>query len=129
MKLFKTDPPREFKVGLDNRVVIKDCGSLFLSPDEQITLKTETGAEYDVARKAWGFYATPSTNGRLKSFGLRAILVKNRMERYFVLLVERGHEREFQQYIDQEELGIVAWLDDLDHLVEFSKKLASEPEL
>jgi len=42
--------------------------------------------------------------------------VKNRIKRYFVLLVEKGHEKEFQEYIDQEPLDVVAWLDDSDHL-------------
>jgi len=130
MKIIRNDPPREFEVGFDKKGVIKDCGSVLLSPDEQVTLKTDAGAEYDVTRKSWGFYATPSTNGRLSSFGLRTVLVKNRIKRYFVLLVEKGHEKEFQEYIDQEPLDIVAWLDDPDHLEKLSKlKLSVEQEL
>jgi hypothetical protein len=130
MKLILKKPPREFEVGFDKKGVIKDCASLLLSSDEQVTFKTEAGAEYDVTRKSWGFYATPSTNGRLSSFGLRAVLVKNRIERYFVLLVERGREKEFEEYIEHEPLGIVAWLDDLAHLEELSKlKLAVSRDL
>jgi hypothetical protein len=130
MKLIQKDPPREFEVGFDKKGVIKDCGSVFLSPDEQVTLKTNKGAEYDVTRKSWGFYATPSINGRLSSFGFRTALVKNRIKRYFVMLVEKGHEKEFQEYIDQEPLDIVAWLDDPDHLERLSKlKLAADQDL
>lgn len=121
MKIIRNDPPREFEVGFDKKGVIKDCGSVLLSADEQVTLKTDTGAEYDVTRKSWGFYATPSINGRLSSFGLRTVLVMNRIGRYFVLLVEKGHEKEFQEYIDQEPLDIVAWLDDSDHLEKLTK--------
>ena len=54
-----------------------DCGRIALAPDEQVTFTTEAGGEYDVTRKSWGFYATPSINGRLKTFGLRAALVRN----------------------------------------------------
>lgn len=130
MKLIQKEPPREFEVGFDKKGVIKDCGSVFLSPDEQVTLKTDAGAEYDVTRKSWGFYATPSTNGRLSSFGFRTVLVKNRIDRYFVLLVEKGHEKEFHEYIDQEPLNIVAWLDDPVHLEELSKlQLAADQDL
>ena len=71
MKFTENIPPRTFEVGGARRFLMADCGTLELDADEQITLVTESGAEYDVARKDWGFYATPSLNGRLESFGLR----------------------------------------------------------
>jgi hypothetical protein len=116
MKFEPKNPPREFEVGYDIKGVIRDCGSMRLAPDEQVTFLTEDGGEYDLTRKEWGFYATPSLNGRLAGFNLRAVLVKNRVERYFVLLVERGKEEAFDRYIRQEPLKIVAWLDSLEAL-------------
>jgi hypothetical protein len=116
MKFEPKNPPREFEVGYDVKGIIRDCGSMRLLPDEQVTLLTEDGGEYDVTRKDWGFYATPSLNGRLAGFNLRAVLVKNRVERYFVLLVERGKEAAFDRYVRQEPLKIVAWLDSLEAL-------------
>jgi len=113
------DPPRIFEVGYGETVRMCDCGRLALEADEQVTFTTASGAEYDVARKSWGFYATPSLNGRLQDFGLRGVLVRNRIDRYFVLLVERGHEPEFERYLDVEELHVVTWLDttaDLERL-------------
>jgi hypothetical protein len=64
MKFLPKDPPRRFTVGSSVKFDMKDCGTLALTPDEQITLVTEKGAEYDVARKDWGFYATPSRTVR-----------------------------------------------------------------
>jgi hypothetical protein len=91
---------------------MKDCGELRLDPDEQVTLVTARGGEYDVARKDWGFYATPSLNGRLVQFGLRGVLIRNRATgRYFVLLVERGTEDGFDAYLVQEGLEVIAWMD------------------
>ena len=116
MKFEPKNPPREFEVGHDIKGVIRDCGWMRLAPDEQVTFLTEDGGEYDLTRKDWGFYATPSLNGRLAGFNLRAVLVKNRVERYFVLLVERGKEEAFDRYIRQEPLKIVAWLDSLEAL-------------
>ena len=29
-------------------------------------------------KKNWGFYSTPSINGRLKKFGLKCALIKNK---------------------------------------------------
>lgn len=116
------DPPRRFTVGNTVKFEMADCGALALAPDEQVTFVTEDGAEYDVARKAWGFYATPSLNGRLQTFGLRGVLIRNRgTGRYFVLLVQRGREPQFDAYCAQENLVVIAWLDSsetLDRLAE-----------
>jgi hypothetical protein len=112
MRFDRKDPPRRFTVGNAGPIEMKDCGTLHLTADEQVTLVTESGGEYDVARKDWGFYATPSLNGRLEGFGLRAVLIQNRgTKRYFVLLVERGCEQSFRRYLEVENLRIVHWLD------------------
>src|SRR4051812_14896729 len=110
MKFDIKDPPRKFTIGDPPRVEISDCGRLHLAPDELVTLVTEGGKEYDVARKDWGFYATPSLNGRLESFDLRGVLVRSRVSgRYFMLLVERGKEPSFERYIASEHCDIVCW--------------------
>ena len=112
MRFTQKLPPRRFTVGNIIKLEMSDCGTLALAPDEQVTLVTESGAEFDVARKDWGFYATPSLNGRLQSFGLRGVLIRNTLTScYFVLLVERGREDAFSTYMARESLEIVAWLD------------------
>jgi len=111
MKFTRIDPPRTYDVGFGETVTISDCGCIALAPDEQVTFTTESGAEYDITRKDWGFYATPSLNSRLAGFGLRAVLVQNRIDRYFVLLVEQGQEAAFERYLTVEGLVIVTWLD------------------
>ena len=117
MKFMPKEPPRRFPVGNAAKFDMKDCGTVALDADEQVTFLTAKGGEYDVARKDWGFYATPSLNGRLESFGLRAVLIRNTLTgRYFVLLVERGREEAFSAYMVQESLEVVAWLDSTDAL-------------
>jgi hypothetical protein len=112
MQFEPRDPPRRFLVGNATPFEMKDCGSIRLGNDEQVTFVTGNGAEYDVARKDWGFYATPSLNGRLEQFGLRGVLVRNRVTgRYFVLLVEHSKENSFERYLARENLRIVHWLD------------------
>lgn len=124
MKFEPRQPPRLFKVGNAVKFDMKDCGTLRLEPDEQVTLVTGAGAEYDVARKDWGFYATPSLNGRLEQFGLRGVLIKNRgTGRYFILLVERGREALFDAYCEQENLAVIAWLDGSDALDALAARL------
>ena len=123
MKFQPRHPPREFEVGFDKKGIIHDCGSMYLAPDEQITFVTDNGNEYDVTRKDWGFYAGPSLNGRLAGFNLRAVLVKNRVDRFFVLLVERGMEASFESYVREEPLQIIAWLDTKESLLELEARL------
>lgn len=113
MKLTLIEPPREFTVGSpERRITLRDCGRLELEPDEQVTFVTDQNVEYDVARKSWGFYATPSLNGRLKQFGLRPALAKNASGRYYVLLCELGKESAFGHYMNMENMHVVCWLDD-----------------
>lgn len=111
MRFDARQPPRRYPAGRHLPVEIADCGSLHLDADEQVTFVTERGGEYDVARKSWGFYATPSTNARLAGFGLRAALVLNEVDRAFVMLVEAGEEADFQAYLDGEHIRLLAWLD------------------
>lgn len=125
MKFDAKNPPRRFPVGNSVRFEMSDCGTLRLNPDEQITLVTEAGGEYDVARKDWGFYATPSLNGRLPQFNLRGVLIRNTLTgRYFVLLVERGQEAAFEEYRRQESLEIVSWLDSTEALDALRSRMA-----
>jgi|KBSSwiStaDraftv2_1062776.scaffolds.fasta_scaffold907592_2 hypothetical protein len=113
MKFTPIDPPRRFEVsGRGVKLILSDCAHIALAPDEQVTFTTESGGEYDVVRKDWGFYATPSTNGRLKSFGLRAALVVSGYGKLFVVLVEAGREDAFLAYVTADQQRLLCWLDD-----------------
>ena len=114
MKFFSKSPPREFEVGFEHKRKIKDCGFIEMESDEQVTFKTVLGGEYDVTKKSWGFYMGPSLNGRLATFKLSPVLVKNRLNRFFMLLVEAGLEESFEQYLEEEQLQIVSWMNN-DH--------------
>ena len=111
MRITPTEPPRVFEVGQGRRIRLKDCARIELAPEEQVTFVTDSGAEYDVARTSWGFYATPSLNGRLAAQGLRGVLVRNLERRIYLWLVERGREGEFEAYLRQEAHTVLCWLD------------------
>lgn len=112
MKFTPIEPPRRFEVtGAGLRLMLSDCARIDLAPDEQVTFTTPGSAEYDVVRKEWGFYATPSTNGRLAAFGLRTALVRNRQNRLFVMLVEKDREAAFHAYVVADRQQLVCWLD------------------
>lgn len=108
MRIERIEPPREFSAG---GVTLHHSANVELSADEQITLVSPSGSEYDVVRKSWGYYATPSTNRRLAAHGLRAALTAGTDGKVALLLVERGHEPEFERYLTDQQMRLVSWLD------------------
>ena len=112
MKFEEKTPPRKFTVGQNDQLTIKDCGTIKLNPDEQITFITKDGKEYDVGRKDWGFYATPSINDRLKRFGFKTALVKNIKNQFYIMLVEKDKIIEFKSYCDSSRQTVETWLDE-----------------
>jgi hypothetical protein len=108
VRIERIEPPREFQVG---QVTLRHCAEVELQPDEQITLVTGSGTEYDIVRKSWGYYATPSLNRRLAAHGLRGALTANADDRIALLLVECGHECEFETYLGAQQMRVLCWLD------------------
>ncbi|MGD0534553.1 MAG: hypothetical protein ABR999_03800 [Methanoregula sp.] len=109
MKIEALDPPRKYSV---RSVEIRHCGNIRLEPDEQVTFTTASGREYDVTKKSWGFFATPSVNGRLKIFGYRTAVVRDPSGKRFVCLVETEKEAEFRRYLEEDNTGVEYWLSD-----------------
>ena len=121
MKLELRANPRELVV---NGVPIKDQGRILLEADEMVTFVTCSGAEFDFTQKTWGFYATPSLNGRLAEFGLRTALILNRKTgKYYVLIVERGRESLFEDYLAQQDAEVLHWLDSTEALEALRSKI------
>lgn len=116
MRFDPTEPPREFAVGRRGGR-LRHVADGWLEADEVLTLRTDSGTELDLTRKSWGYYGSPSLNGRLREHGLRAALAMGvprdgeEASRMYLMLVEEGHEQAFQDYLEAEEMEIVAWLD------------------
>jgi len=110
------EPPRSFGVGHRGQS-LQHVADAWLRDDEVLTLRTDSGTELDLTRKAWGYYVTPSLNRRLAEYGLRAALcvgvprTEGDAERMYLMLVEAGREPDFEAYLDAEEMRVVAWLD------------------
>lgn len=106
MKIQNRKKPREFKVGLNEKIVIKDCGTIFLKSNEQLTFKKDK-FEYDICKTNWGYYATPSMNHRLKNFNFKSFLTVNDKKRLYILLVEKQKLSTFKRYLKREKLKIL----------------------
>ena len=110
IKIYKKK--REFAVGINKKITLKDVGRIFLKPNEQITFVTKNGSKHDVTRKKWGFYATQSVNSRLKK-NFKTAIVINRLKRVYIMLVERKYLNEFKKYCKIENQKILFWLDQI----------------
>jgi hypothetical protein len=116
MRIDPVEPPREFEVGRRGGR-LRHVGDAWLDPDEVLTLRAESGTEVDLTRKSWGYYGSPSLNGRLREHGLRAALAVGvprsgeEASRMYLLYVEHGREADFEAYLSAEEMEVVAWLD------------------
>ena len=111
MKIKKKKMPRKFVVGIHKKFIIKDMGEVYLAPNEQLTFITDNKSKYDLCRKNWGFYATPSINSRLKKEGFKTALVKNSLNRIFVMVVEKKNMLKFKKYRKDQNQKVLLWLD------------------
>ena len=112
MKLNIKEPPREFKPSKNHDIIIKDYGEIILEKDEQVTFITSDKKEYDIVKKDWGFYATPSVNDRLKRQGYKTAYVKNKNGQRYIMLVEINKYEDFIKYINKTKQIIINWLDE-----------------
>ena len=66
--------------------------------------------EYDVVKKDWGYYATPSINKRLKKFKYECALIKNKQNKFFLCLINKNMKKKFILYLKDDDQKIVCWL-------------------
>ncbi len=116
MKIDTKRVPRIFPVGIAH-TQLSHVADIDLEPDEMVTFVTEGELEYDVCRKSWGYYATPSLGGRLRAFGWRAAVMRNIDTRHcFVVLIQEDMEGEWMAYMISERQELVMWIDDFETL-------------
>ena len=101
---------RKFKTGITD-IVITHVADLKLKNDELITFKVNNKTEYDVTRKNWGFYSTPSINKRLLKYGFVSAITHNPYYgTYFMMIVEKNKKKEFIKYLKSQNMVLIAWL-------------------
>ena len=89
-------------------VTLYDCGNVELRDDEQVTVTNETGTSgYDVVRKSFGFFATPSLNHHLVQSGFRSALVECNGRLYIVII---DNMAEWERYRDEHGYRVIRWL-------------------
>ena len=125
MKTKINKKPRVFNAGFANKDQVKDFGKIFLNSNEQITF-INNNKEYDFGTKNWGYYATPSINGRLKNSGYKTFLVKNTLNKIYLMVVDKLKIDYFINYCDNENQKILLRLDnftDEKNLIKYLKEI------
>lgn len=108
MKIKIKKKPRKFKVKVGRKYIeLKDTAEIELQKNEQVTFKF-LNSEYDVAKKDWGYYATPSINDRLKRFGFRTFLIKNKLNKIYIFLVHKNKMKKFKEYCKKDGKEIIS---------------------
>lgn len=102
---------RDFTVGI-KKIKITHKANIFLSDNEMVTFIDKRKMSYDIVKKSWGYYATPSINGRLRNNKFKTALVSNEHGKIFIMLVEKNNINKFKIYCKNEKQKIIIWLDD-----------------
>ncbi len=110
MKLNIKEEPRLFFVGNNKEIEIKDYGTVHLDENELVSFVTESGSEYEICKKNWGYYATPSIENRLKDNGFLSALVKNSSNQLYLWVIEKEKKDLFETYLNKENHKVVDWL-------------------
>jgi len=90
----------------------KKSVDLSLYKNEQVTLKF-LQSEYDIARKSWGYYVTPSLQKRCKSNSLNGAIIFNKKNNQTnFVLVNSKKKTLFKRYLDNNDYKIITWVND-----------------
>tara|TARA_B110000503_G_C6878160_1_gene301538 strand:- start:10 stop:336 length:327 start_codon:yes stop_codon:yes gene_type:complete len=100
---------RKFKVGINN-ITLNEVAKISLKSNEMITF-VNGKIEYDIVKKNWGYYATPSINSRLLNFSLKTCIIKSKVtNNSFIILVQKNKKKEFNKYLKDEKCIVIKWL-------------------
>jgi hypothetical protein len=111
MKFLEKNPPRKFIQGAKQDIEILDVGKVEMNDNENVSILCN-GKEHEVTKKDWGFYATQSVNSRLKNAGFKTALVRNELDRYYIMMVDTDKMDEFHKYLEDEKNYVEEWLDE-----------------
>jgi hypothetical protein len=79
-----------------------------LLPDEQMTIN-HLHSSYDIAKKKWGFYVTPSFQNRCKKNNLLpALIIKN--NKIYFILVNKKKINYFMNFLKSKNYSLLKWL-------------------
>ena len=93
LKIIKKGKHRIYNVAAGKNIKLKCVGDIFLKNDELITFRDKK-KEFDITKKNWGYYATPSIDKRLKNYGYSTAIIQNKISKnIFIVLVDKKKKK------------------------------------
>jgi hypothetical protein len=87
---------------------IKNNLKVCLNADEQVTFVIGD-SKFDVTKKDWGFYASPSIQKRCLNNGLKAAIIFQGKNCY-VVFVKKNKEKKFFSFIKKNKYNFLDWI-------------------
>ena len=96
---------RSWTVGSDRDIIITEKLKIQLNDDEQVSfIGNKNNTNYEICKKNWGYYISPSLNKRLKNYGFRVYITKNKKGQNYLMAVKFKMVKEFKLYCKKEKL-------------------------
>ncbi len=105
VRRFNTKSKLNIKLALVKKINLKKNQQITFVENSKGKIK-----EYDVVKKDWGYYATPSINKRLKKFNYECALIKNNKNKFFLCLINKDMKKKFISYLKRDNQKLVCWL-------------------
>jgi len=109
MKILKKK--RSFIVGEKIKIKIFHVADIKLRTNQQVTFLFKK-SQFDFTKKNWGFYVTPSINGRLVEQGFKTAIVKNKYKKIYIMSVHKKKLVDFKKYCKDHDQKVIKWLSD-----------------
>ena len=92
-----------------------------LNKNEQITFFLNK-SNYDVAKKDWGYYVSPSLQSRCYKAGLKAVIIYNQKNFKFAF-VQKKKINFFFNYLERKNYKVLSWIYRSTKFSKFFKKI------
>tara|TARA_B100000886_G_scaffold275859_1_gene199798 strand:+ start:2410 stop:2727 length:318 start_codon:yes stop_codon:yes gene_type:complete len=91
-----------------------------LNKDEQLTFLFKK-SNYDIAKKNWGYYISPSLQTRCLKAGLKGVIISNQTSLKFAF-VHKSKIKIFLSYVKSNNFKVVSWIYTPKHFSKFFNK-------
>ena len=93
-------------MGKKENIKIYEKAKIELNQNEQISFIDKNGCDiYEICKKTWGFYLSPSINKRLKNYNHKIYLTKDKFNKVFIMAVSLNQIKKFKFYCKSENLS------------------------
>ncbi len=99
---------RKFTVGKNNDIKITHKADIVLKDNEMVSFFTKNKKQYDITKKDWGFYLSQSIHHRVLNEGFKIAIVKNKIQRKYLMAVDIKKINNFKKYCEKEKL-LLRW--------------------